>query len=34
MLSTNWAEIGQTKVERKPPDHVAWSGKSITNSEL
>ena len=24
VLSTNWSEIGQTKVERKPPDGMEW----------
>ena len=24
MLSTNWSEVGQKEVERKPPDGMEW----------
>lgn len=24
VLSTNWSEVGQGKVERKPPDGMEW----------
>ena len=29
VLSTNWGEVGEKKVERKPPDGMEWKDYEI-----